>query len=320
MKGFSCSGQVILISGGSQGLGESFAKRFVQGENSGSSDDTNNKVIIVSRSESKLQKACERIGVDGISLEQYVQGKDQNKNGNENGACLVYHSCDISSYTSVEAMFALLRKSELIPTQVYMCAGGSIPKLFVDLTPEELQNGITMNYTTAVNLSHVSLKHNVPHLLFFSSEVAFFPFIGYSQYAPLKQSIRSLVSVLRQEHSDKRITCVYPGNFQSEGYDLENMTKPSITKEIEGPSHPVTAAECRDKIISSINWGLDEITTDSIGWILMACDQGFNKHNTKQFMFIFSWIIGAILNITVVPIYMLICKFQIYQWKKNKNT
>lgn len=312
MKGFNCNGQVILISGGSQGLGESFAKRFVQ-DDDGPGSNTN-KVIIVSRSQSKLVKACERIGVDGVSLDRYVN--DTNRNETK----LIYHSCDTSSYDKVALMFKLLVKSELVPSQVYMCAGGSIPKLFLDLTPEELQNGITTNYSTAVNLAHVSLKHDVPHLLFFSSEVAFFPFIGYAQYAPLKQSIRSLVAILRQEHSSTRITCVYPGNFQSEGFDLENITKPAITKEIEGPSNPVTAAQCRDKIISSLKWGLDDITTDSIGWLLMACDQGFNKHSTSQFMFVFSWILGALLNITIVPIYMLICKFQIYQWKRNKDT
>lgn len=308
MTRYSTEKQVVLISGGSQGLGESFAKRFVQ---------ENNKVIIVSRSDEKLRQAFQRIGVDGITLGEY-QGRGVSEDKSWKCPQLLYHACDMSDYESVDSMFKLLVKNELVPTQVYMCAGGSIPKLFVELSASELQNGITTNYATAVNLAHVSLRFKVPHILFFSSEVAFFPFIGYAQYAPLKQSIRSLVAILRQEHADTRITCVYPGNFQSEGFDLENMTKPSITRDIEGPSHPVTAAQCRDKIISSLKYGLDDITTDSIGWLLMACDQGFNKHTSNQFMFLFSWILGAILNITIVPIYMLICKFQIYQWRNKR--
>lgn len=300
MGKFSVNGQIVLISGGSQGLGESFAKKFVQ--------EGDNVVVIISRSQGNLEKACNRIAGEAVSLRSYETDGEVK---------LLYHACDASDYGALEELFDLLKAKCLLPDQVYMCAGGSIPKLFLELSPAELSSGILTNYSTAANLAHVSLRNNVPHLLFFSSEVAFFPFIGYSQYAPLKQSIRALVSILRQEHRDKRITCVFPGNFQSEGYDIENETKPSITRKIEGPSHPITASECRDKIISSLKWGLDDITTDFIGWILMACDQGFNKHGIKQFMFPVAWVLGAILNLLVVPAYMMICSYQIKQWKRK---
>lgn len=310
MVSYSVSDQVILVSGGSQGLGESFAKEFTKYDN--------NTVIIVSRSKEKLIAACQRIKREPVALKDYETYKASKES--KEGGTLLYHPTDVSNYDSLIDMFELLIKFSLIPTQVFMCAGGSVPKLFTDLTPEELNAGVLTNYLTSANLAHISLKHDVAHLLFFSSEVAFFPFIGYSQYAPLKQSIKSLVAILRQEHRGKRISCVYPGNFQSEGYDLENLTKPSITREIEGPSHPISAADCRDKIIASLKSGYDDITTDSIGWILMACDQGFNKHGTGQFLFPIAWLLGCILNLFIVPIYMKICDYQIKKWKNSFNT
>ncbi|AMD19292.1 HBR391Cp [Eremothecium sinecaudum] len=294
--------QVVLISGGSQGLGRAYAKKYIQ--------DSNSTVIIVSRSKAKLQKAAEGITGEGsfCELEDYTED-----------CRLVYCSCDLSVYDSVAEMFKLLESKQIKVTQVLFCAGGAVPKLFKDLSGAELLAGVTMNYSTAVYLAHASLRHGARHLVLFSSSAGAYPFIGYGQYAPLKAAIRSLVAILRQEHPEARISCIYPGNFASEGYEEESRTKPAITSIIEGSSHAISCDECCDKIIRSLKSGYDDIPTDFVGWLLLACSMGFNVHSTTYFLWPLGWILGAIANLIVVPIYMIMCSWDIKKWMRKQD-
>ncbi|KAM3159960.1 KR domain-containing protein [Lachancea thermotolerans] len=309
MAKFSLENQVALIAGGSQGLGKEFARKLYQ-------EGTNNTVIVVSRSQDKLQRAvCSITGLEtALELSEDARNLQHEQQQNR----IFFASCDLAEYAQVEKLYELLAACEIVPTQVLLCAGGSTPGLFKDLSGRELDLGVRVNYMTCVNLAHIAVrKWPGSHLVFFSSEVAFFPFIGYSQYAPLKQSIKSLVAILRQECAPQRISCVYPGNFDSEGYALENETKPTITKEIEGPSDAISCAECCDRICKTLKSGYDDVTTDFIGWVLMSTDMGLNKQNNVSFGWPLQWLLGIFANLIIVPIYMLICKFQIRQWRKS---
>ncbi|EDO17215.1 hypothetical protein Kpol_1035p28 [Vanderwaltozyma polyspora DSM 70294] len=318
---YSLVDQVVLITGGSQGLGKQFAKKYYE-------EGRNCKIIIVSRSEQKLLKAISDITyypLPDIDNNQFllsvpkdsISTREINESGNE----LYYFPSDLGSYKGVANLFSILAEKSLLPTQIISCAGGSVPKLFVELTREELEAGIDVNYKTTLYVSHFAAQF-IPscHLILFSSVTAFYPFIGYSQYAPLKGSVKALASILRQELPYMRISVVYPGNFQSEGYELENMTKPEITKTMEGASQPITCEECCDKIIWWLKYGYDDITTDFIGWFLMSLDMGLNKHNNKSPLWFLQLLLGAITNLTAVPVHMLICSFQIRSWfKKNED-
>ena len=309
--------QVVLITGGSQGLGREFANKYYK-------KSKNSKIIIVSRSEKKLLDATNSItGKDLDGDKRLLKASKHNEEvtveENDSGNELYYYPCDLSDYRAVGELFDIMEDRNLMPTQILSCAGGSTPKLFTDLTSRELELGIDMNYKTTLYLAHLA-SQKVPkcHLILFSSVTAFFPFIGYSQYAPLKGSIKALASILRQELPTMRVSVVYPGNFQSEGYDLENSTKPEITKTIEGASVPISCEECCEKIIWWLKYGYDDITTDFIGWFLMSLDMGLNKHN-KSPLWLLQLLIGAIANITAVPVHMLICSFQIKSSFKKKQ-
>lgn len=299
---YQIDNQVVLISGGSQGLGREFARKYYK--------DSNSTVIIVSRSEAKLLKAAKEI----VNTDKYLDLKDA-----KGGCRFMYHSCDVSDITQVENMFDILKAKCIEITQVFCCAGGAIPKLLSDLSGAELSAGIITNYNTALNLTHVSLKNNVKHLILFSSCTAVYPFIGYSQYAPSKAAIRSLVAILRQEFPNTRVSCVYPGNFDSEGYEEEKLTKPDICYIIEGPSNNISCEECCAKIINFLKRGYDDITTDFIGWLLFACSMGFNTHSTKYFMWPLGWLLGSFFNFFIIPIYMITCTLSIKNWRKKVN-
>lgn len=328
--------QITLITGGSQGLGKQFAQKYYQ-------ETINSKIIIVSRSENKLRKAVTDIILTATNRkkeeallendELTVHLLEDTRNDidpiiiNEHTLHstiadhrLFYMPCDLSDYESVASLFQTLTMVNMLPTQVLSCAGGSTPKLFKDLSGYELESGVRMNYLTALYLSHQVAKI-IPncHLILFSSVTAFFPFIGYSQYAPLKVSLKALVGILRHELPHARISCVFPGNFQSEGFELEEISKPDITKTIEGPSYPISCEECCDKIVWWLEMGYDDITTDFIGWFLMSLDMGLNKHNNRSFLWICQLVIGTLANLIIVPIYMLICTLQIKLWHSRQS-
>ncbi|KAI5958449.1 TSC10 [Candida pseudojiufengensis] len=289
---FPVDKKCALIIGGSQGVGVDLAEKLYK---------QNCSIILVARNKLNLQKQ-----VDFIS----------NLTVNENHTATVTSiPCDVSNYDNCVTLWKEITTRGYDPTIIFCCAGSSIPKLFQDLTPQDLQSGININYNTALNVIHSGFKHiqqsnpqhqspqnwSNRHIILFSSVVSFFPFIGYGQYGPMKSAITSLSLVLRQELKpyNFRVSCVFPGNFQSEGYEEEQKTKPEITKKIEGPSKPISGSECAEIIIDQLSKGYDTITTDFIGWVLGCSVLGMLPRQWSIFQvpmsFIFS-IIAPILN------------------------
>ncbi|EMG50176.1 KSR1 3-ketodihydrosphingosine reductase TSC10 [Candida maltosa Xu316] len=251
---FPVEGKTALLVGASQGIGVDLGERLYQ---------ANCSVILVARTESKLQEQVQRL----------------EKTSPKSAAKASYHVADVSDYNECVKLWDSIAPSD--PDIIFCCAGSSIPKLFQDLTPKDINSGLDINYKTAINIAHTGLKHVLSkntqpsefkkrHIILFSSVVSFFPFIGYSQYAPMKSAIESLSIILRQELSayNYRVSCIFPGNFQSEGFEQEQKTKPDITKTIEGPSNPIPGHECADLIIDQLSKGYDTVTTDVVGWIL----------------------------------------------------
>lgn len=284
---FPIEGKTAIIIGASQGVGADIAAKLYS---------KNCSVILVARTESKLQQQVTRI------KETHVGST----------AKISYSVADVSKYDECVTLWESIHPID--PDIIFSCAGSSIPKLFQDLTERDINLGIDTNYKTAINVIHTGFKHVLNkhsnkdqtfkkrHIILFSSVVSFFPFIGYSQYAPMKSALESLSIILRQELSpyNYRIACVFPGNFQSEGFEEEQKTKPEITKKIEGPSNPIPGDECADIIIDQLSKGYDTITTDFVGWVLGTTSLGvFLPRQWGFFQVIIGFIIliiGPIVN------------------------
>lgn len=257
---FRPEGKVALLVGASQGVGADLAMKLYQRDCS---------VILVARTESKLKSQLERI--------EKTIGKKEN-------AKLSYIVSDASLYEQTKQLWhEITVERNVDPDFIFCCAGSSIPKLFNDLSESDLASGISINYNTALNTVHAGFKQILAlnsnkdpttfkkrHIIFFSSVVSFFPFIGYGQYAPMKAALQSLSLILRQELGpyNYRVSCIFPGNFASEGFEEEQKSKPEITKKIEGSSYPIPSAECADLILKKLDRGYDTVTTDWIGWLL----------------------------------------------------
>ncbi|KAI5967409.1 TSC10 [Candida margitis] len=289
---FPVDGKTALVVGASQGVGADIAKKLYQ---------QNCSVILVARTQSKLDKQVE-----------YILGLP--KTHVNHTAKIACYSCDASSYEDFVNLWKQITAHGYDPTIIFCCAGSSVPKLFSDLTSQDLDAGININYRTALNVVHSGFKHllainestppqNWPlrHIVIFSSVVSFFPFVGYSQYAPMKAALESLSVILRQELKpyNYRVSCVFPGNFQSEGFDEEQKTKPELTKIIEGPSVPIPSDECADMVFDQLAKGYDTITTDFIGWVLGCSSLGILPRQWGGFQVIVSFflsVFGPVIN------------------------
>ena len=183
----------------------------------------------------------------------------------------------MSNYDECTRLWQTIHPAD--PDILFCCAGSSIPKLFQDLTKVDIELGIDINYKTVINVVHTGFKHALsnntdnlePHNFkreasYCSAQSSAFSLYRLLAICPMKSAIESLSIILRQELFHTTIvTCVFL-NFQSEGFEEEQKTKPDITKKIEGPSNPIPGDECARLIIDQLDKGYDSITTDFIGW------------------------------------------------------
>lgn len=286
--GFIVHEKCALIVGASSGVGFELASQLYK---------KNCSVILIARSNSNL-----------------LERKNQLKRFfNESLTATIDTIClDISNYKNAVDLWNKVNILKKEPDFIFCCAGSSIPKLFKDLSENEITQGISLNYNTTVFVIHAYIQNlikqsngelkkfvNKKHIILFSSTVSFFPFIGYSQYAPIKAAIQSLSTILRHElvNYNIRISCIFPGNFQSSGFEEEQKVKPIITRMIEGPSKPISSEKCADIIIKNLENGYDTITTDFIGWLL-SC--GSMISIPKKFFFL--QIIGSFILLILSPL------------------
>jgi short-subunit dehydrogenase len=294
---FNARGKNVVVTGGSQGLGAELGRQMVvKGASS---------VVLIARTESKLKETV-------LNISKFREDEAQR---------VSYISADLADY---DECLRAVSQLDSAPDIVFLCAGSSIPKLFMDLTPTELQNGVSINYNTSLYFTHAVMKLMTSetvdyerNLVFCSSVLGVFPFIGYGQYAPSKAAIRSLSDVLRHEseHYNIRVSCVYPGNFASEGYEEEEKTKPRITKEIEGASEAISVEKCADIVLWWLDRGYDTVYTDMIGWFLGCGMLGMGPRVFSPLQ-----VLIALLLSIIGPIYIWITRRDIHNYFKSKKT
>ncbi|KAI4179812.1 MAG: hypothetical protein L6R41_007630, partial [Letrouitia leprolyta] len=203
-------------------------------------------VVIVARNLQRLEEALEHVTAGAIHKSQR------------------FHSISADLSSSTEATRVLLEttawNNDFPPDILWCCAGSSYPTLFVEAPVSSFQSQFESNYLSAAYIAHAALQlwlkpstkssetsssSPLPpprHLIFTSSVIAFYPFTGYSPYAPAKSALRALTDTLSQELLLYPPTparpaviphCIFPATIFGQGYDEENKTKPGITLKLE---------------------------------------------------------------------------------------
>lgn len=304
--------KTAIIAGASQGLGAEIGKQLYQ---------NNCSVILVARRESKLKEQVETITSQSSQSPQpntNTTDTDTNTTNTNTNTSVSYEVCDLSDYSSCEDLWKRLYDRNIDPDFIFACNGGAIVKKFNDLTPTELEQGIDANYKATLYFIHSGFKQVLKsnetterklmkhrHIVLCSSTAALYSFIGYCQYGPTKAAIMNLSMALRQEVTpyNYRVSCVFPGNFDSEGFQEEQRTKPEITQQIEGPSNAISVEKCADIVLDQLDRGFDSVFTDFIGWVLASASLGASPRFLGLFQVLVSLlflIIAPLANMVVV--------------------
>lgn len=277
---YPVKGKLIVVSGGSQGLGAALAKLLVQ---EGAS------VVVVSRTVKKLAETV-------ADCEALRQSDSQR---------ISYVAADLSKPAECDRVFTEI---EGIPDIVMCCAGISRPGLLLETPADVLETSIDSIYKSALFLSQAAFKvmakakpdpKSPRHITLFSSVVAFYSFIGYGSYGPLKAAVRTLADVLRQEclPYNIKVECIFPGNIRTEGFEIEEQTKPEITKIIEGASDVMEVDACAALVLKRLDSGQEMVHTDFIGWVLNSIVMGASPRTNPIFLSLLSIILVLFLPI-----------------------
>lgn len=173
----------MLVTGGSQGLGLALAKLLAQ---------RGAHVVICSRSEAKLKTALADVEVRISRLRQKCRSFEEQQ--------LDYVVGDVSTFDGAAKAVA---QCPFVASAVFCCAGGAKPGFFLDQNEADFQQGMKLDYWTALATAHVrtliltqaaaaSMKQHGVHgkIVFVSSVLGFMGMVGYAQYSPMKYAIR----------------------------------------------------------------------------------------------------------------------------------
>ncbi len=230
-------GRHVVVTGGSQGIGEAVAETVRR---------RGARVSIIARRPDVLREAAARIG-PGVA----------------------YAPADV---TDAEELGDAITKVEAEhgPTDVMVAnAGYAQPATFLDTAPEELARHMNVNYLGAVNTIRAVLPAMVArrsgHLVLVSSTAGLIGVYGYSGYSPTKFALRGLAESLRSEVRPLGITVsvAYPPDTETPGFVLENLSKPPETARISGSITPRTPDVVAAAIVDGIERDRFAITADA---------------------------------------------------------
>ncbi|KAI8983844.1 hypothetical protein BDB01DRAFT_790301 [Pilobolus umbonatus] len=268
------AGKHCFITGGSTGLGKALAVELVK---------EGADITIIARRQTELDLAVEEIKSYRVKESQKV----------------ISISADVTSAKDVVSAFdEAEKKMGRNPEFVCACAGASLPKFFLDYEMEDFEKATSLNYLGQAYVAHQAALRmrdsNIKggKIVFVSSMLGMLSFAGYGNYSPTKYAVRGLADTLRNELKRYSIGVhiFFPGNIQSPGFDRENLTKPEVTKVIEGANTPQTSTLCARSLMKGLKSGYYMIVTDFIAEILRCTVRGVSPTNNL----VLDWTLGTL--------------------------
>ncbi|KAI9366169.1 hypothetical protein DFJ73DRAFT_788824 [Zopfochytrium polystomum] len=132
---------------------------------------------------------------------------------------------------------------------------------------------------TVAEVSGLRSDRTIPlpsRILLVGSTVGLFSFVGYGSYSSSKFALRGLFESLRSELLPLGVSVhLYnPGNMDTPGHIVENLSKPEITSQIEGVSTAVSPDAAAAACLAGILNGRSQIANEMIGEIIRITGNG----------------------------------------------
>lgn len=130
----------------------------------------------------------------------------------------------------------------------------------------------------------------------------FFPLVGYGPYTPAKQALRGLSDTLRQELQLYHPLCnikthtIFPGTIFTPGWEIENQTKPGITKLLEENDGGQTPEGVAETSISSLEKGDEMVTSGLLAKAMKAGSLGNSGRNGWGIVdTLLAWVVAVVI-------------------------
>ncbi|HVP21405.1 MAG TPA: SDR family oxidoreductase, partial [Anaerolineaceae bacterium] len=203
--------KLILITGGSSGIGLSLAKQLAEQEAN---------VWILARRPGQLAVAIKEIEACRVNPAQKFGTIE----------------ADVSNEPEINTEITKFIEANGVPDILINAAGYARPGLFTDLDSEVFRQEMDVNYFglvyTAKKIAPGMIARRSGHIINISSMAGFIGTIGYTAYCGAKFAVRGFTDTLRFELKKfgVRVSLVYPPDTRTPGYEVENGFKPAITK------------------------------------------------------------------------------------------
>jgi 3-dehydrosphinganine reductase len=227
----------VLITGGSSGIGLATAALAARG---------GARVSLVARDPRKLEDAAVQVGRGTVTA-----------------------SADVTDATAVAAAVAAAT-AEHGPVDVLVTAAGlAHPGYFAELDDDVFREQMDVDYFGTLHAVRAVVPAMVArgrgHLVLVSSTAGLVGVFGYSAYAPAKYAVRGLAETLRPElvHHGVTVSCVYPPDTLTPGFEAENALKPPETVKISEAIKPRDAGHVARAIVKGIEKDRLVITADT---------------------------------------------------------
>lgn len=216
--------KLILITGGSSGIGLSTARKLI---------GLGSRVVIFARDEEKLRNASSSL------------------NGSSD-----HRTVDIRDIKELRFAGDWLIKEHGNPDIIINSAGFVHPGRLEDLTNEHINSMIDINLKGTINVCRTFTPGMKPpsHVVNVSSAAGFIGIYGYSAYSASKFGVDGFSESLRMELKPRGIgvSVIYPPDTKTPQFDYENRYKPPELKRITSTIKPVDPGIVADSIIDGI--------------------------------------------------------------------
>jgi 3-dehydrosphinganine reductase len=229
---FEYANKLVLITGGSSGIGFALAKRLVtEGAH----------VFILARDKHRLSAAVETL--------QKLAKPDQNIGSIQ---------LDVTKSKEMDAPLTKWIEKQGTPDLLINSAGVAHPGYFQELDTEIFQWMMDVNYFGMVNVTKVIIPYMIARgsgqVVNISSEAGFIGVFGYTAYGASKYAVRGFSDALRAEMKPLgvNLSIVFPPDTQTPQLEYEQQFKPVETKAIAGTSKVLTPNKVASIIIRNI--------------------------------------------------------------------
>lgn len=202
---------------------------------------------------------------------------------------------DVSTF---EGAANVVAQCPFVVSAVFCCAGGAKPGYFLEQNEADFQQGMKLDYWTALATAHVRASADTgcgsfdeaarctwkdcvceqrPRLYGNGWLCAILAYeVCHPRYVPEKSHLTGLAECLRMELQlyGIQVHSYFPATILSPGFEEENKTKPSLTKEIEGTDEGQTPEQCAMHLLQGIDQNYFSVTDCLIGSFMRIASGG----------------------------------------------